>query len=352
MIRAPGPPEGGQVFELIAALGSDASLLVGADRELLWASPNTAEVLGCGEPPEGWSGLALGRVLDDPRGGELVGAALSTREVQRGEIGHQGWRRILRVRSAPLRHPPGEPVVLLIVSDITHERRLGQAHQDLIANLSHDLRTPLASLTLLAETLNGAARDDPEATRVFAGRIADEAHRLHGLVAGILDLARLEAGADRAEIARVDLLELARRVAEGLQPQAERRQVRVAVSGERVLASADQERLSRALANVVDNAIKFSHRQGEVTVAIAAAAEGPELRVRDSGRGISQATMGRIFDRFYTGDRSRSAPGIGLGLTIAKEAVELQGGRIEVHSTPGEGTEVIIRLRLAEATAG
>ena len=344
--ESPGPTLQGRVLGLLTELGSDATLVVSPDRQVVWASANAPQILGPGgASPAPLEGRSLGEALEDPRAGELVGRALAEGTVQRGEIGHQGWRRVLRAVVAPLPEGDHGKLTLLILSDITHERRLGRAHQDLIANLSHALRTPLASLTLLAETLNGAARDDPEATRLFAGRIAAEADRLHGLVAGILDLARIEAGAEVPELTGVDLLELAGQVASALQPQADKRQVRVEVQGSAVLARADRARLSRALSSVLDNAIKFSHHGGTVQVETGPGADGPQIAVRDQGRGISAATMARIFDRFYTGDRSRSVPGSGLGLTIAKEAVELQGGRIEVHSTPGEGTEVVISLR-------
>ena len=342
----PGPTLQGQVLRLLTRLGSDATLVVGPDRQVVWASPNAGKILDPeGPSPESLSGTALSQVLQDPRAGELVGKALAEQVVHRGEIGHQGWRRVLRAVVAPLPAAENRSLAVVILSDITHERRLGRAHQDLIANLSHDLRTPLASLTLLAETLNGAARDDPEATRLFAGRIAAEADRLHALVAGILDLARIEAGVEEPILTEVDLLELAREVAAALSPQAERRQVRVEILGSAVAASADQPRLARALSGVLDNAIKFSHHGGVVQVEVGPGEGGPRVAVRDQGRGISAATMARIFDRFYSGDRSRSVPGSGLGLTIAKEAVELQGGAIEVSSTPGEGTEVVISLR-------
>ncbi|MDA8395823.1 MAG: ATP-binding protein [Candidatus Dormibacteraeota bacterium] len=349
----PGPTLQGQVLRLLTELGSDATLVVGPDRKVVWASPNAARILGPeGSPTEALQGRVLSQVLQDPRAGELVGRALAEETVQRGEIGHQGWRRVLRTVVAPLPEADHEKLAVVILSDITHERRLGRAHQDLIANLSHDLRTPLASLTLLAETLNGAARDDPEATRLFAGRIAAEADRLHGLVAGILDLARIEAGVEEPTLTEVDLLELSREVVAALSPQAERRQVRVEIQGSAVAASADQPRLSRALSSVLDNAIKFSHHGGVVRLEVGPGDGGPRIAVRDQGRGISAATMARIFDRFYSGDRSRSVPGSGLGLTIAKEAVELQGGGIEVSSTPGEGTEVVISLRAAPPPGG
>lgn len=323
------------------------ALVVGSARELLWASPNWVSLQPIGTEDEQaapFTGAFLGEILEDPRAGDLVGTALATGEVQRGEIGQDGWRRVLRAVVAPLGSAK-QPMVLLVLSDITPERRLTRAHQELIANLSHDLRTPLASLTLLAETLNGAARDDPEATRLFAGRIAAEADRLHNLVAGILDLARLQAGAERAELADVELRGLVDRVTEELMPQAESRRVTVAAAGGPVMARADPGRLARAFANILDNAIKFSHHEGRVEVLVEGNQVGPRITVRDSGRGISAATMARIFDRFYTGDRSRSRPGGGLGLSIAKEAVELQGGEITVESTPGEGTLVEIRLR-------
>lgn len=325
------------------------ALVVGSARELLWASPNWVSLQPTGPegaPPAPFTGAFLGEILEDPRAGDLVGAALATGEVQRAEIGHDGWRRVLRVVVAPLATAP-QTMVLLVLTDITPERRLTRAHQELIANLSHDLRTPLASLTLLAETLNGAARDDPEATRLFAGRIAAEADRLHNLVAGILDLARLQAGAERAQLVDLEVRELVDRVVRELQPQAESRRVSVLASGGPVRARGDRDRLARAVANVLDNAIKFSHHDGRVEVLVERDEIGPRITVRDSGRGISAATMARIFDRFYSGDRSRTRPGGGLGLSIAKEAVELQGGEIAVDSTPGEGTQVELRLRPA-----
>jgi two-component system phosphate regulon sensor histidine kinase PhoR len=356
-VKRPGKKLQIEVLSTLASFGTDAALLVDAERRLVWASPNAAAVLWR-QPPAGKrtpgslaEGTPLALVLDDPHAAEVVGAALDGGQVQRGEVSQDGWRRVLRAVAAPITGKlgqGGEPLALLILSDMTHERRLSQAHQDLIANLSHDLRTPLASLSLLAETLNGEARGDPEATRVFATRIAAEADRLGGLVSGILDLARLEAGAEQAQLESVELLGLARQVADELAPQAKGRQLEMRVEGEEQLAQADPTRLARALSNVLDNAIKFTEPEGTVIVNVRLLGDAPVISVRDTGAGISPTRLPRIFDRFYTGDRSRSGSGSGLGLTIARQAVELQGGQITVLSDPGTGTIVEIRLRPAQ----
>ncbi|MHB8322894.1 MAG: sensor histidine kinase [Candidatus Dormibacteria bacterium] len=346
-----GPPAlEAEVMRALASLGSDAAMVFDASRKLVWASPNSAPLLAR-QLPLGHAlavllspGTPLARIVDDPRAAEVIGQALTSGQVTRAEISQDGWRRVLRAVAAPIEAEGNEPVALLILTDITHERRLSRAHQDLIANLSHDLRTPLASLSLLAETLNGEARDDPVASRVFTQRMAAEAERLHGLVSGLLDLARLEAGAEQAQLQLVELLGLASRVTTGLAPQARGRHLTLEVGGEPTWAKADPGRLERALANVVDNAIKFTDTDGKVSVTVGTGSSCPTISVRDTGAGISPQALPHIFDRFYTGDRSRSGPGSGLGLTIARQAVELQGGQINVRSHPGSGTVVEIRL--------
>ncbi len=338
-----------EVLTAMARLGTDAGLLLDSSRRLLWASPNSQELLGRSDPsgelvpPPLEPGNPLALMVDDPRAAELVRMALEQGEIQRSEVSYDGWRRVLRAVAAPMGSSPA-PTVLLILSDITHERRLSRAHQDLLANLSHDLRTPLASLTLLAETLNGEARGDPKATEEFASRIATEAAHMHALVSGILDLARLEAGAERANLEPVDLLALAGRVCAGLAPQARGRRQTLECRGQAVVARADPERLERALSNVLDNAIKFTGEGGRITVTVELVGACPTVAVKDTGSGIPASALPRIFDRFYTGDRSRSGAGSGLGLAIARQAVELQGGRIDVSSRPGAGTEVRIQL--------
>jgi two-component system phosphate regulon sensor histidine kinase PhoR len=325
-------------------------LLLDPTRQVVWASANAGHLLagpqlGGEEPgPTALVGSALAQLLDDPRAADVVGKVLATGGTAIGELRQNDWRRVLRAVAAPLPLPEGGRQVILILTDITSERRLSRAHQELIANLSHDLRTPLASLRLMAETLIGQAREDPVASQLFATRIAAEAERLHALVDAILDLSRLEAGVEKAQIGPVDLWQAASRAVEELRPQAEERQLTLTLRGTPTIAQADPSRLGRALTNILDNALKFTSSPGTVTVSVGRSTGRPTLSVRDTGSGIPASQLPRIFDRFYTGDRSRAGRSSGLGLTIAKQAVELQGGEIKVRSAPGQGTLVRIVL--------
>ncbi|MGH7691307.1 MAG: sensor histidine kinase [Candidatus Dormibacteria bacterium] len=346
------PQDSEQLLSLVTSLGSDAVLLLDRARRVTWASANAAALLagpglseGPAEPAAIPQGARLSSLLADPRAGDVVARVLASGRIARGELRQNDWRRILSAVAAPLGAAGPAAQVVLILSDITSERRLSRAHQELIANLSHDLRTPLASLRLMAETLTGEARADPQATALFASRIAAEAERLHTLVAGILDLSRLEAGVERAQIAPVDLKELAARAVEEVRPQAEEHHLALSVRGGATTALADPARLERALINILDNAFKFTASPGSVTVSVGQSTGRPTVSVRDTGSGIPASQLPRIFDRFYTGDRSRSGRSSGLGLTIAKQAVELQGGEIKVRSAPGRGTLVRIILR-------
>ena len=346
------PPGADQVLGLLTTLGSDAVLLLDPARAVVWASANAARLLASPElggprvdPPVLPVGVPLSQLLDDPRAADVVGKVLATGGTARAELRQNDWRRVLKAVAAPADLPDGTRRVILILTDITSERRLSRAHQELIANLSHDLRTPLASLRLMAETLTGEARQDQAATQMFATRIAAEAERMHALVAGILDLGRLEAGVERAQIAPIDLWEVAGEAVEELRPQARERNLTLSLRGGPTAALADPARLERALSNVLDNALKFTASPGSVIVTVGGSTGRPTVSVRDTGSGIPASQLPRIFDRFYTGDRSRAGRSSGLGLTIAKQAVELQGGEIKVRSAPGRGTLVRIVLR-------
>ncbi len=348
---AQGLPAGAdQLLTQLTTLGSDAVLLLDPSRLVVWASANAPALLAgspggeVGEPQQVARGSSLAQLLDDPRAADVVAKVLATGSPARGELRQNDWRRVLKAVAAPLLLPDGRRQVILILTDITSERRLSRAHQELIANLSHDLRTPLASLRLMAETMIGQARDDPQASQMFAGRIAAEAERLHALVDAILDLSRLEAGVERAQIAAIDLWQVASEAVEELMPQAAQHQLTLSLRGTPTRALADPARLARALTNILDNALKFTSSPGSVTVTVGRSTGRPTLSVRDTGSGIPPSQLPRIFDRFYTGDRSRAGRSSGLGLTIAKQAVELQGGEIKVRSAPGQGTLVRIIL--------
>ncbi len=334
----------GRLLTRLAEHGSDLALLVDPQHRVRWAN---AAATGGADPESARPAGSLARWVQDPRLPVALARALRTGEVIEEDVEEEPGGRVYRSLVVPMGEPDGREWALVLLRDDTAARRVTRTHQDLLANLSHDLRTPLAGLRLLAETLSGAARDDPVAMRTFAARIAVESERLHVLVSGLLDLSRLEAGLDRTEPVPTDLGQAAAQVVERLQPQAERAQVELLAAPGTAIALCDLPRLELALSNVLDNAIRFTPAGGRVTVTAAVRDGEPLLSVHDTGPGITAGDLPRIFERFYTGDRSRATRGSGLGLAIARHAVELQGGRIEAISEPGTGTRVQIWLREA-----
>ncbi|HVA21203.1 MAG TPA: HAMP domain-containing sensor histidine kinase [Candidatus Micrarchaeia archaeon] len=337
---------GSRLLARLAAYGSDLVLLVDAERRVRWANAAARRVLG--PTPAGDGGVLaepLTRWVQDARLPPALSRALRSGQVVEAEVQEQPDGRSYRGLLVPMGERRRPDWALVLLRDDSAARRVTRTHQDLLANLSHDLRTPLAGLRLLAETLSGAARDDPQAMRTFAARIAIESDRLHTLVSGLLDLSRLEAGLDRTEPVPTDVRQAAAAVVERLQPQAERAGVEVVIEPGSCRALCDLPRFELALSNVLDNAVRFTPRGGRVTLTADEIEGEPVLTVADTGPGISATDLPRIFERFYTGDRARATPGSGLGLAIARHAVELQGGRIEARSGPGAGTRMRIWLR-------
>ena len=349
-VRAVAPA----VLDLLGRHGSDAVLVVDESHTVLWGNTRAWEAMDrpppppdpvLGQPRPAPAGLSLRRWVRDPALAVAVGRAFQEGVTVDEEVHMAAGQRTYRGIVVPLPGPGGDRQALVVLRDDTAARRLTRAHQDLLANLSHDLRTPLAGLRLLAETLVGEARGDREATVAFAERIAVEAERLHELVSGILDLAHIEADVDRARVEPLRLGPVVERVVERLGPVARDGGVTVQLELAEVSALADPARLEVALSNILDNAIKFTAPGGEVVVTTAMARGRPVVAVRDTGCGISAAELPRIFERFYTGDRSRASRSSGLGLPIARHAVEVQGGRVGASSELGVGTTVEIRLR-------
>ena len=228
---------------------------------------------------------------------------------------------------------PGEVVALL--TDLTELRRLQTVRQEFVANLSHELRTPITSLRLAAESLGGELTD---ATRKrFAARALKEADHLAAIVDNLRELAEIEAGKRALRRTRFDLAELVTEVGRRIDLD---RVVNVEVE-EGLLLHADREKLAQALANLIDNAAKFSPADKPIEVRAALIGTEYVVSVRDHGPGISPEHWDRIFERFYKVDpaRSREMPGSGLGLAITKHLVILMEGRVWTEAAP-EGGQV------------
>jgi two-component system phosphate regulon sensor histidine kinase PhoR len=254
--------------------------------------------------------------------------------------------RWLRASAIPVGH---EGSVLLVVRDVTQPKRVEAIRRDFVANASHELKTPAASIQATAETIKTAVSDDPEVVARFADQLEREATRLSRIVSDLLDLSRLESGGSLDELVAID--RLLREEAERFEEAAAEAQVALSVRAEVTPPVRGSARdLSLLVRNLVDNAIRYTRPGGRVDVAVFAEEGGVLLKVADTGMGIPSRDLSRIFERFYRVDRARSREtgGTGLGLSIVKHIVENHGGTIKVDSELGQGTTFLVRLQ-AEA---
>lgn len=235
---------------------------------------------------------------------------------------------------------------LFVLRDVTALRRLETVRRDFVANVSHELKTPLTSIAGYAETIAGEADPDSPA-RHFADTILANAKRMHRLVEDLLDLSRIESGGWRPVPRVVDLSAAAREAWMQFAESAQARGVRFesAVPAGTSIA-VDPDALRQVLSNLFDNSLRHTPRGGIITTWAAPAGEGVAVEVRDTGSGIGPEHLPRIFERFYRADpaRSRDQGGTGLGLSIVKHLVEAHGGRVDAESTPGRGTTIRIVL--------
>jgi signal transduction histidine kinase len=235
--------------------------------------------------------------------------------------------------------------VLLVLRDVTESRRLEAIRRDFVANASHELKTPAASIQAAAETIQTASLDDPGVIPRFAAQLQREAVRLSRIVGDLLDLSRLESGSELDEAVAIDAV--LRDEVERFEDAAAEAGVALAIEAEvvpRVRGSARD--LALLVRNLVDNAVRYTRSGGRVVVGLSASNGDVVLSVRDTGLGIPQRDLPRIFERFYRVDRARSREtgGTGLGLSIVRHIVENHGGRISVESELGRGTRFEVRL--------
>lgn len=308
------------------------------------------------------------RLLDSPEG-ELVGTPMQdmTAEslvleiVATGLAGDSAVRTIalgshtVLLHCTPLMGPASEvDGAVLLLSDVTEQRRIHEAQRRFVADASHELRTPIAAIKGMLELLADGAIDDREAADDFIRTMQDEADRLGRLVADLLLLAKLESGSLRLDLRPVRAAELLGDVAGVMQTLAEGAGVSVVIEvpegDPQVLA--DRDKVVQVLLSFTDNALKHSPRDSHVSLRATRREDALFFEVADEGPGIEAEKLERVFERFYRADVARSGGGgAGLGLAIAKELVEAHGSTIEVRSEPGAGTTFGFELPTVSASA-
>ncbi|MFW6010102.1 MAG: sensor histidine kinase, partial [Actinomycetota bacterium] len=235
---------------------------------------------------------------------------------------------------------------LLVITDRTRERRVEELRRNFVVNASHELKTPVTSIQTLAEALEVAARDGSDRTVPLVNRLGKEAERLARLVRDLLDLRRLE-DREPMEDTVVDLAELCRITVAELLPRAEQRGVTVELEApDRAVVHGTAGDLETIVKNLISNALQYNRDGGSIDVRIESRDDSQVLSVTDTGIGIPQQDLTRIFERFYRVDaaRSRETGGTGLGLSIVRHAVQRHGGSIRVESLLGEGTTFTVTL--------
>ncbi len=337
-----------------AVLGSmiEGVLAVDARQRLLGINRAAADLLDV--DPDESAGRLLIDVIRNPDLRRFALTAIDCRAPVEDDLVLHGPRdRTIRLRGTALRDASGEGGAVIVLNDVTEMKRLEHVRRDFVANVSHELKTPIASIKGFVETLLDGAMDDPADTSRFLGIIARQADRLAAIVDDLLALSRIEQseGAGNLPVETVPVASILTAVTLDCGPRAADRSIRLEVDCPANLAATLNAALvEQAVINLVDNALKYSE-SGKTVWLSAAASEPPGprelvLRVRDEGCGIEPIHLPRLFERFYRVDkaRSRNLGGTGLGLSIVKHIVQAHTGAVSVDSEPGVGTTFTIRL--------
>lgn len=238
--------------------------------------------------------------------------------------------------------------ILLVFHDITELKKLEQMRKDFVANVSHELKTPITSIKGFSETLLDGAMHDKGTLEAFLDIILKESDRLQVLIQELLDLSKIEQHGFKLTIGKVNLLQGITEVLEILRGKAEEKDITLEIGqvSENMVIEGDPDRIKQVFINLVSNAITYSPNQGTITISLFDKKEMVSIVVKDSGIGIEKSEIPRIFERFYRVDkaRSRNSGGTGLGLAIVKHIVEAHKGNIEVTSEVGKGTTFTVRL--------
>jgi two-component system, OmpR family, phosphate regulon sensor histidine kinase PhoR len=322
--------------QLAAVLGGMVEGVIAVDRRTRIMFANDAAGKQFDFRADQAHGRPLLSLIRDETLHQSVQHAMTSRTSVNAEIErHVPSSGTMAVHATPL---PGEPCpgVVVVLYDMTQLRRLESMRQEFVANVSHELKTPLSSIKAYAETLRAGAINDQRHNLQFVQRIEDQADRLHQLILDLLSLARIESGEQAFEIVDVDMREAVEMCLEEYRQSAEAKSITVRTEppAEDVIVRADEEAVRQILENLVNNAIKYTPAEGEVVVRWHRDRGYALIEVRDTGIGIEPEHQDRLFERFYRVDkaRSRELGGTGLGLSIVKHLTQFFGGSVSVRS--------------------
>jgi two-component system phosphate regulon sensor histidine kinase PhoR len=260
--------------------------------------------------------------------------------------------RDIMIESALVRQPAGDGIrAVFVFHDITELKRLERVREDFVANVSHELRTPLTSIKGFVEALQDGAIENPEQSPRFLSIILHHVERMNKLISDLLQLSEIESKEFEPKAEPFSVKEVVEEVADSLRSFADQKEqsLKIELESEDLMAVGDRYRITQALTNLLDNAIKHTPEKGSVIIEARKKEGLVEMSVSDNGMGIAQKDLPRIFERFYTVDkgRSRELGGTGLGLSIVRHIIEAHEGEIQVESEPGKGSRFSFTLKRA-----
>ncbi len=350
----------GQLREIVdrmsAVLGGmiEGVFAVDDEQRLLFANQAAGNLLGF--QPELVQGHSLSAIVKNRMIQQVARDTLNNESgnvVRQLEIGDDGSNNtVLAINGARL---PGDPCpgAVLVMHDVSELRRLETLRQEFVANVSHELKTPLSAIMAYAETLRDDGMIDAANRTHFLQQIEDQAQRLAELIQDMLHLARIEAGHAKYEITTIQIGELVDNCMAAHEDTARSKQIVLRIDPcQPAGVKADEEAIRQILDNLITNAIKYTPHGGEVSIRWQLEGGEVAIQVEDDGIGIPPEHQARIFERFYRVDkaRSRELGGTGLGLSIVKHLAQMLGGSVSISSQPGEGSVFEVRLPAAEST--
>ncbi len=331
------------IIRILEGLG-EGVIAVDHERKIVLANQRFAEMFGV-------SGELVGRPLAEvtrvaPLFSAFDTALRGAEAAQRFGIALGVAERRVEMRAFAL--PSADIAAVALFIDVTQIEKLEEIRRNFVSDFSHEVRTPLTGLRSAVESFELAgehmtADEDQQLRRIMSRQL----RRIERLVDDLSELSRIESGALRLDITRVDLFELMRDLAEDFHDRAAEKGLRFQIAGQRCEVAGDNDRLQQAFSNLIDNAIKYGGEQSTIDIEVCGDPDNGVVRITDHGEGISPDEKERIFRRFHRIDKSRSQEiaGTGLGLAITKHLVLLHQGSIDVESEAGRGTTFIVRLR-------
>ena len=293
-------------------------------------------------------GRPLAQVVRDPQVLSLAAAAAGSRQMQRADLELLHERRFLDIIATPVSANDREDVVLAI-RDVTRARQIETTRREFVSNVSHELRSPLASASAMVEILESGAIDERDTALDFLQRIRGDVTRMTSLVDELLELSSLESGQMPVHLAPVSITDLLDEIVERFHFVASSKGIELICHSREGLpyVMGEQRRLEQVFTNFVENALRFTPNGGKITLKAQRESDRVIVSVSDTGVGIPREHLPHVFERFYKVDRSRRDHGTGLGLAISKHLVQALGGDISATSVEGEGSEFRVELRRA-----